>query len=70
MGGSAIFEAYGFTTLAEQGKQFKELIAASPEFDSHNLSRSVVLISIVGNDYTFLASENGSIQVIHSHIKV
>ncbi|XP_057820166.2 GDSL esterase/lipase At5g03610-like [Cryptomeria japonica] len=64
--GSGIFEDYGFKTIAQQVKQFKELIGGSQEFDSHKLSRSLVLISAAVNDYrAFLASRNGSIENIH-----
>ncbi|GLJ10881.1 hypothetical protein SUGI_0137160 [Cryptomeria japonica] len=62
VGGSGIFRAYGFITVAEQVKQLKELIGGSQGFDSHKLSRSVVLISAAGNDYESLASRNGSIE--------
>nr|AKH04262.1 putative ester hydrolase [Taxus baccata] len=63
VGGSGIFRAYGFTTIPEQVKQFKKLIAASSGFDSHKLSRSVALISAAGNDYVALRdSTNGSVE--------
>ncbi|XP_057835338.2 GDSL esterase/lipase At5g03610, partial [Cryptomeria japonica] len=62
VGGSAIFQAYGFITVAEQVKQFKKLIGGSQGFYSHKLSQSVVLISAAGNDYEFLASRNGSVE--------
>ncbi|XP_059076594.1 GDSL esterase/lipase At5g03610 [Cryptomeria japonica] len=58
VGASGIFQAFGFITVAQQVKQFKEL---SHEFDSHKLSRSVVLISVAGSDYrAFLSGRNGS----------
>ncbi|XP_057835497.2 GDSL esterase/lipase At5g03610-like isoform X1 [Cryptomeria japonica] len=63
VGGSAIFRAYGFITVAQQVKQFKKLIVGRQGFDSHKLSRSVVLISVAGNDYgAFLSTSNGSIE--------
>ncbi|XP_059076599.1 GDSL esterase/lipase At5g03610-like [Cryptomeria japonica] len=63
VGGSGIFEDYGFKTIEQQVKQFKKLIGGNQGFDSHKLSRSVVLISVAGNDYlAFLASRNGSIE--------
>ncbi|GLJ25816.1 hypothetical protein SUGI_0494370 [Cryptomeria japonica] len=70
VGGSAIFRAYGFITVAQQVKQFKKLIRGSQGFDSHKLSRSVVLISVVGNDYgAFLNSSNGSIKGLIDLVK-
>ncbi|GLJ25813.1 hypothetical protein SUGI_0494340 [Cryptomeria japonica] len=70
VGGSGIFQAYGFITVAQQVKQFKKLIAGSHGFDSRKLSRSVVLISVAGNDYgTFLSSRNGSIQGVIDLVK-
>ncbi|XP_059076190.1 GDSL esterase/lipase At5g03610 isoform X2 [Cryptomeria japonica] len=63
VGGSGIFRDYGFTTVPQQVKQFKKLIGGSQGFDSHKLSRSVVLISVAGNDYgAFLSRSNGSIK--------
>ena len=65
VGGSAIFDAFGFTTVPQQVKQFKKLLGASPGFDSHKLSRSIALISAAGNDYGALRDRrNGSIEVI------
>jgi len=70
VGGSAIFEGYGFITVAEQVKQYKKLIEGSQGFDSHKLSRSVVLISVVGNDYgAFLSKNNGSIKGLIDLVK-
>ncbi|XP_059076192.1 GDSL esterase/lipase At5g03610 [Cryptomeria japonica] len=70
VGGSGIFQAYGFITLAQQVKQFKKVIGQSHEFDSHKLSQSVVLISLVGNDYlAFLDSRNGSIEGVMDLVK-
>ncbi|XP_057835420.2 GDSL esterase/lipase At3g09930 isoform X2 [Cryptomeria japonica] len=63
VGGSGIFRDYGFTTVPQQVKQFKKLIGGSQGFDSHKLSQSVVLMSVVGNDYgAFLNINNGSIK--------
>ncbi|KAH9311034.1 hypothetical protein KI387_026069 [Taxus chinensis] len=61
VGGSGIFRSYGFTTVAEQVKQFKDLIEENPQFNCHKLSRSVVLISAAGNDYSAFRDRNGSI---------
>ncbi|XP_059076592.1 GDSL esterase/lipase At3g09930 [Cryptomeria japonica] len=70
VGGSGIFQAYGFITVAQQVKQFKKLIAGSHGFDSRKLSRSVVLISVAGNDYgAFLSSRNGSIEGVTDLVK-
>ena len=64
VGGSGIFRAYGFITVAQQVKQFKNLVGRRHGFDSHKLSRSAVLISVAGNDYNaFLDSKNGSTEV-------
>ncbi|XP_057835333.2 GDSL esterase/lipase At5g03610 [Cryptomeria japonica] len=70
VGGSGIFQAYGFITVAQQVKQFKKLIPGSHGFDSRKLSRSVVLISVAGNDYgAFLSSRNGSIEGLIDLVK-
>ncbi|GLJ25817.1 hypothetical protein SUGI_0494400 [Cryptomeria japonica] len=70
VGGSGIFQAYGFITVAQQVKEFKKLIAGSHGFDSRKLSRSVVLISVAGNDYgAFLSSRNGSIEGLIDLVK-
>ncbi|GLJ25819.1 hypothetical protein SUGI_0494420 [Cryptomeria japonica] len=49
VGGSGIFQAYGFITEAQKVKQFKKLIRQSHEFDSQKLSQSIVLISVVAH---------------------
>ncbi|XP_059076194.1 GDSL esterase/lipase At5g03610-like isoform X2 [Cryptomeria japonica] len=70
VGGSGIFEDYGFKTIAQQVKQFKKLIWESQGFGSHKLSQSVVLISVAGNDYlAFLGSRNGSIEGLKDLVK-
>ncbi|XP_059076597.1 GDSL esterase/lipase At5g03610-like [Cryptomeria japonica] len=70
VGGSGIFQANGFITVAQQVKQFKKVIGQSHEFDSQKLSQSVVLISLVGNDYlAFLDSRNGSIEGVTDLVK-
>ncbi|XP_059076191.1 GDSL esterase/lipase At2g36325-like [Cryptomeria japonica] len=70
VGGSGIFQAYGFITLAQQVKQFKKVIGQSHEFDSHKLSQSVFLFSLVGNDYlAFPDSRNGSIEGVMDLVK-
>ncbi|KAH9311033.1 hypothetical protein KI387_026068, partial [Taxus chinensis] len=70
VGGSGIFRAYGFTTVPEQVQQLKKLISESPGFHSQKLSRSVVLISAVGNDYSALRdSNNGSTEGLVGLVK-
>ncbi|GLJ25803.1 hypothetical protein SUGI_0494060 [Cryptomeria japonica] len=62
VGGSGIFESLGFPTLAQQVEQFKGLIRESlVVFGFRKLCRSVVLISVSGNDYiAYISSRNGS----------
>ncbi|XP_057835468.2 GDSL esterase/lipase At5g03610 [Cryptomeria japonica] len=70
VGGSAIFQAYGFITVAQQVNQFKKLIGGKQGFDSHKLSRCVVLISVAGNDYAaFLSRGYGSIEGLIDLVK-
>ncbi|GLJ25845.1 hypothetical protein SUGI_0495190 [Cryptomeria japonica] len=70
VGGSGILRAYGFTTVPQQVKQFKELVGGSLGFDSHKLSRSIVLISVAGNDYgAYVSSRNGSREGIIDLVK-
>ncbi|KAH9311071.1 hypothetical protein KI387_026106 [Taxus chinensis] len=64
VGGSGIFRAHRFTTVPEQVKQFKKLIAASSGFDSLRLSRSVALISAAGNDYANNGSNEGLVDLV------
>ncbi|GLJ25814.1 hypothetical protein SUGI_0494350 [Cryptomeria japonica] len=70
VGGSGIFRAFGFKTVPEQVQQFKKLIAAGSGFDSPKLSRSVVLVSVAGNDYAALSSsQSGSIEGLVDLVK-
>ncbi|XP_057835501.2 GDSL esterase/lipase At5g03610 isoform X2 [Cryptomeria japonica] len=70
VGGSGVYQAFGFITVPQQVKQFKKLIGRSHGFDSHKLSRSVVLISVAGNDYgAFLSRSNGSIEGLIDLVK-
>uniref|UniRef100_A0A0C9QWL3 TSA: Wollemia nobilis Ref_Wollemi_Transcript_3968_1463 transcribed RNA sequence n=1 Tax=Wollemia nobilis TaxID=56998 RepID=A0A0C9QWL3_9CONI len=70
VGGSGIFHSFGFTPVPYQVEQFKKLIAGSREFDPQKLSRSIVLISVVGNDYlSFAKRTNGSIKGLEDLVK-
>uniref|UniRef100_A0A0D6QW58 SGNH hydrolase-type esterase domain-containing protein n=1 Tax=Araucaria cunninghamii TaxID=56994 RepID=A0A0D6QW58_ARACU len=52
VGGSGIFQDYGFTTIAHQVQQFKWLINETGAFGNRDLARAIVLLSNVGNDYS------------------
>uniref|UniRef100_A0A0D6QSW9 SGNH hydrolase-type esterase domain-containing protein n=1 Tax=Araucaria cunninghamii TaxID=56994 RepID=A0A0D6QSW9_ARACU len=62
VGGSGIFQDYGYITIAQQVQHFKRLINETRAFGKRDLGRSIVLLSNAGNDYfAYLDDSNDNV---------